>query len=694
MPKTGKKHRLLFTGIIAVLTAIAFSYLVYAGTLDLWQNRLSDLLYAPISSPTKDITIVTIDGKTLDENRGLGHFTNWNRTYFAKVLKNINKYDPKVVAFDIFFKSSKDPDQDEQFADELAKTDIPILVFRDYPQEGVDEYFFNDSPIEPPNKLFSDLENVTIAANDVLPDDDEVIRRAMPAIFNTNENKIIETIPFSIAGRVLGSTIPSSVNPDFSSSYNDVPLEDGQMLIRYFSSPNSTKQYETFSFLDVFNEQYINADPEQYFKDKIVLVGVSDPYFNDNHFTPVSDTPMPGVEIHANAAQTILDQDFLRNMTPLEKSALITLLAFLSAFIFMFTRIRWSLLFLFAVPAAYAFAAKPLFNAGLIPDMVHPYLVIAVTFVAAYIYRYFTEFKEKSALKGAFSKYVSPAVMDEIMSAPQKLTLGGEKREITVLFTDIAHFTSISEKLSPESLVALLNEYLEAMTDVIMAEGGTIDKYEGDAIMAYFGAPLGQADHAVRACTTALKMREKLTELLNKWKNDPPLPGGEKKPEIDFRCGLSMGEAIVGNVGSKSRLEYTAIGDIVNLGSRLEGANKKYLTNVLVSEATYEAVKEHFEAREIDIIRVVGKAKPIKVYELLNYKGKLVPEAVELLRLYNEGIQMYHERNFEGALTKFTQLLGKYPSDGPSKLYKQRCDVLKDIPPPEDWDGVFELGSK
>jgi adenylate cyclase len=403
---------------------------------------------------------------------------------------------------------------------------------------------------------------------------------------------------------------------------------------------------------------------------------------------------MYGVEIHANAIQTILEQKFLRNMTQTEKIFLIVFLSLLSVFVFMFTRIRWSVIYLFAVPTAYALLAQPIFDRGIIVDLVHPFLVIATSFIAVYVYRYLTEFKEKLALKSAFSKYVNPQLASEIAEHPEKLKLGGENGVVTVLFTDIAHFTSISEKLTAESLVSLMNEYFTAMTDVIQAEGGTVDKYEGDAIMAFFGAPLAQADHAVKACNAALKMRIRLDDLLKKWKSDSPLPGGEKKPAIDFRCGINTGEVIIGNVGSKSRMEYTIIGDDVNLGSRLEGQNKEYDTRIMISEFTYEKVKDKFECREIDLIKVVGKNKPVKIYELLNFKGRLVPEAADLLKLYEEGISLYQMRKYADGLAKFDEILKRYPSDGPSKTYRQRCEVFRDFPPAPNWDGVFEKRSK
>jgi len=232
------------------------------------------------------------------------------------------------------------------------------------------------------------------------------------------------------------------------------------------------------------------------------------------------------------------------------------------------------------------------------------------------------------------------------------------------------------------------------MSKVVMDEGGTLDKFEGDAIMAFFGAPVAQSDHAARAVRAALKMRQELSKLVQKWQTDPPLPGGEKKPVIDVRCGLSTGEAIVGNIGSSARFDYTAIGDIVNLGSRLEGANKNFNTSIMASEATYNSVKDQIVARVLDKIRVVGKEKPIEVFEILGLKESLTPELSDLLKQYNEGIQMYRTRKFAEGLAKFEAILKQYPDDGPSKMYRQWCEVYRDFPPKADWDGVFELGSK
>ena len=686
------------TGIVSVLA--------YSGLFNAWQLKFSDKLQAsrPVS---RDIVIVAVDENTLDPETGLKTFDSWTYDNFSKVLDNINKYGPRVVAFDFFFKNPRPGESD--FAAALSKTPNPVIFYRMNPSKYDDAgYFKQEAKLltnPPPLKTLLDLPNIIVSTAVVLKDDDRVVRRMMPFVYDEISKTYYENFPFAITRIALdGRKLPDSSLLEDNNYAMDlkngqrisIPLEKGQMIINYASVPKF-KTFNRIPFINVYNENFAGfaSNPEELFKDKIVLIGPSAFFFQDALVTPTSaEDPMNGVEIHANALQTILDRAFLRNFTPLEQYGLIFLLCFASVFMFMYTKIRWSLLYLVLTPTAYTIAAPFAFKQGLILDLVHPYIALITAFISVYVYRYLTEFKEKIALRGAFGKYVNPKLVEQISEHPEIVKLGGEKRIITVLFTDLAHFTTISEKLTPESTVALLNEYFDAMSKVVMAEGGTLDKFEGDAIMAFFGAPIAQSDHAARAVRAALKMREELSRLVLKWQSDPPLPGGEKKPFIDVRCGLSTGEAIVGNIGSTARFDYTAIGDIVNLGSRLEGANKKYSTSIMASEATYELIKDISTGRELDLIKVMGKTKPIRVYEILGQKETLDAVTTDLLKQYGEGISLYHDRKFAQGLEKFTAILEKYPDDGPSKLYRQRCEVLRDFPPNADWDGVYEMGSK
>ena len=301
--------------------------------------------------------------------------------------------------------------------------------------------------------------------------------------------------------------------------------------------------------------------------------------------------------------------------------------------------------------------------------------------------KFMSEESQKRYIKEVFSKYMAPRVVEELIKDPGKLQLGGELRNISIFFSDVAGFSSISEKLTPQELVALLNEYLSEMTDIILKYEGTVDKYEGDAIIAFFGAPLAFEDHPERVCLAAIDMKRRLAELREEWRKKGTF-------ELKVRMGINTGDAVVGNMGSRQRMDYTMMGDAVNLASRLEGANKYYGTYAMISESTYERVKDIVDVRELDLIRVVGKDQPIKVYELLGKKGTLPDYMYEMLKKYNEGLTLFRERQWDDAQSAFKAGLKIVPDDGPCKTYIERCKEFAKTPPPKKWDGVYRLKTK
>ncbi len=298
-----------------------------------------------------------------------------------------------------------------------------------------------------------------------------------------------------------------------------------------------------------------------------------------------------------------------------------------------------------------------------------------------------SEESQKRFIKGAFSRYIAPDVIDEILEHPESLELGGENRHITIFFSDVAGFSSLSEKLTPPELVARLNEYLSEMTDIIISHGGTVDKYEGDAIMAFYGAPQTYPDHELRACMAAIDMKAKLREMQEHWRDI-----GQQ--ELFVRMGMNTGEAVVGNMGSKMRMDYTAMGDSVNLASRLEGANKFYSTTAMISGFTYSAVKDHIDSRKLDIIRVVGKTEPIEIYELMGKKGTLPDKVYDCIEKYNIGLDYFNVRQWKKAQKSFNDALKILPDDGPSLTYVKRCEEFMKKPPSKKWDGVYSMKSK
>jgi adenylate cyclase len=319
-------------------------------------------------------------------------------------------------------------------------------------------------------------------------------------------------------------------------------------------------------------------------------------------------------------------------------------------------------------------------------NLIYPVLTMMTIYLGITVYRYVTEEREKKKIRGAFQYYLTPSVVNEILKDPAKLKLGGDKKHLSVMFSDIRGFTTISEKLSPEELVRLLNEYLTAMTDIVFKYEGLLDKYIGDAIMAVFGAPLEQPDHALRACRTGLEMMAKLQELRAKW-------AAEGRPDVDIGVGINSGDMVVGNMGSEMRFDYTVMGDSVNLASRLEGTNKEYGTHIILSEFTYEIVKAELYCRELDAVRVKGKKRPVRLYELLGERRDAA-QWQPWVEPFETGLAEYRAGRWDEAMAAFNKVQEIRPGDYPAQLYVERCTALKAHPPEGEWDGVFTMTKK
>ena len=325
-------------------------------------------------------------------------------------------------------------------------------------------------------------------------------------------------------------------------------------------------------------------------------------------------------------------------------------------------------------------------NPGTCLNIVYPLMALLLTYAALTVYRYISEERERKKIRGAFSYYVSSSVVNEMLKHPDQLKLGGDKKDLTVLFSDIRGFTTISEGLSPEKLVHLLNEYLTIMTDVVFKYEGTLDKYMGDAIMAVYGAPLERPNHPSNACHSALEMMEALGKLNEKWI-------GEGKKPLDIGIGINTGMMMVGNMGSEQRFDYTVMGDAVNLGSRLEGANKDYKTNILISESTYERVKDEFYCMELDMVQVKGKTLPVKIYQLLSHK-QLSDIRHQAISYFAQGLQLYRQQKWDEAIKMFKLVADLDKDLYAANVYVERCLDLKAHPPPPDWNGCYTMTIK
>jgi adenylate cyclase len=453
----------------------------------------------------------------------------------------------------------------------------------------------------------------------------------------------------------------------------------GQVLINYLGPP---KTFPHVSVTDVLRGRL----PAGTVKDRIVLVGATALGTYDLRSTPFSPL-YPGMEVHATVIDNILTRQFLARpeWSDLYDVVAIVLLGALAGLaVARLSPLRGflvvtGLFLLYVVLAREAFA-----RFGVWLNMVYPLLALVATATAVTVHSYVTEHRERRRIKGTFRQYVAPLVVEEMLKNPGRLTLGGEEKILSVLFSDLEGFTTHSERYSPRELAEMLSEYYNRVTEQVFLHRGTLKEYIGDELMVIFGAPLEQEDHAHRACAAALAMREARLALAAEW-------AAIGRPVLRARTGINSGPMLVGNLGSKYRFAYGVLGDHVNLGSRLEGLNKVYDTDILVGENTARMVEGGFVLREVDTVRVKGKQQAGRVYELLARGGDALPPGrMEALARYAEGLTLYREQRWAEARTLFAQALVHWPDDGPSRAMADRCKVFQDTPPPEEWEGIFE----
>ncbi|MBD3277400.1 MAG: CHASE2 domain-containing protein, partial [Candidatus Aegiribacteria sp.] len=420
------------------------------------------------------------------------------------------------------------------------------------------------------------------------------------------------------------------------------------------------------------------------FEGSIVLVGYAAPALYDLKPTPYS-AQCPGVEVLATAIDNILNNRYIVRLPGWVTLIAALAVSLLSAiFLSSVRRIPIGAL-LAALPTALLLAVSLLlFRNNIWLETVWPASSGILTILAGGIYLFSSENRRRQEVRNAFSQYLSPDVVAQVTENPETLVLGGDKRYMTVFFSDIRGFTGFSEKLQPEELVSLLNIYLTTLTDIILDTRGTVDKFEGDAIIAFWGAPLYLRDHAARACEAALRCREAHVELNGKLVRDG-------YPEIFTRMGLATGDMVVGNMGSSRRFDYTVIGSTVNLGSRLEGTNKVYNTDIIVEGETCRNASEGFIFRELDTIRVVGQQKPTTIHQLICRRGELDPDTGLILSDYSAALELYRNGNFSVAARAFSAI-----GDDPSARMAERCRQLHDEygDGSREWDGIFNLSSK
>jgi adenylate cyclase len=631
--------RIIPIGLLLLSCLIISGAFYWTNSFDSVEEKMIDRLYLR-SVPQSKVVIVAIDDESISKIGGWP----FPRKTFAELLPTLEG--ARSVGFDVSFseKSSFGSADDEAFASALASFKGPVV----FPLQLRSDGNISVQPYE----IFSP--HVDLGFVNVPLDSDGVVREIAPSI----GTKGYESFSAKLAG-VGGDTFPSPVR------------------IAYVGS---SRTFLTVSFIDAYQKKI----PKSVFENAIVLVGSTANDLHDFIETPFGE--MPGVEVHANAIETILQGKFINEIPSVLSFLLILLVTFLCGFVVFYIRNTLVLLgTLLGILILVVLSTFISFQFGIILPVFYLLLAFLISTAVTLVFQYVTESKEKKFIQNTFQYYLMPEVINEIILNPKKLVLGGEKKKLSVLFSDIRGFTTLSEKLTAEELVQLINQYLTVMSDRIMENKGLVDKYIGDAIMAFWGAPLENPSQAKDACRAALKMSAALKELNIKWQ-------AEGLPSIGIGIGINTGEMIVGNMGSERRFNYTIMGDEVNFGSRLEGLNKAYGTECIISEETKKEIENdsEFLVRELDNVMVKGKQEPKRIYELIT-KGKEA-NTDSILVLFEKGRKAYEAGQFKEALESFTRAL-EIGLDGPSLAFKERCEYLIDHAP-ENWNGVYEFKTK
>ncbi len=698
------KNQLYTSAMLVVIAILIVSILQAFNLFENLELKFYDFrfnLRGTIPVDGSDIVLVTIDDQSFVSLKKKWPFP---RSYFARAIENLTQAGVALIIMDIEFTEPSSINEFDDLALERAIQKNPNVILAG---KLVSEYgshlTLNRYPMKPLRRFLEAGTNWAYA--NVYLDDDGFIRR-----YNLFQNLHgTNYFPLTIeALRILQHLPPKQISTQGADQFQVgrfvIPKYDYDTMLINFAGPAG--HFSTYSFSNIlddsnFNLPDMNEDTDVFdfykeselFKDKIVFVGASADELQDNKLTPFFDYDgvkrlMPGVEMHANAFFTILANAYIHPLNPGYVFLIILLMGL--GIILISGRLK-PVLGLVVVLGASMFylliCVWSFVHVGTWVPFVFPIAFLCVSYVFNIVHHILVEQHEKGRYRKTFQHYVARSVVDSMLNSGELPKFGGERKTLTVLFSDIRSFTTYSEKYEPEVVVQRLTEYLSSMVDVIFKQGGTLDKFVGDEIMALYGAPYYYENHAERACVTALQMIERLRSLQKKWSQ-------RELEYFQIGIGINTGKVIVGNLGSIQLFDYTVIGDEVNLGARLEGANKHYKTTIIISESTYKQVKNKAIVRELDNVRVKGKKHPVRIYELRGMELLPSIERELIIDTYSAGLKFFKERKWAHALREFRRVLRYFPSDGPSTIYTQRCLEFIENPPPPSWDGVFEFAVK
>lgn len=674
---------------VFLLLALSFSLVWLARQSNILQNLEAEsydlrvLAFAPPTKASDDVVMVWLDEPTM---RDLLYRSPIPRDFLAMLTDKLAEAQPKFVAYDIFFKDPSFPEGDAAFAQSLAKV-------HGYGVVPLRETFELEKPLP---IFFSALDGLGLADLPFNPYDATVraFRVEFPSI--GGPFPAFATRLYNDYQRSLGasdSVLSMIANPQNwlhvgPLSFAPYWSNDRTLAVRYAGPPS--KMGGEHNAFKIYSASMVARGlvPADWLKDKIVFVGAGYDDLKDAFLTPYYSRltnfhQMNGVEIHANIFSSLLTKQFYYFFSERQETVLLAACLVLVALSVMLLSLGRATVLFVLFSAAYAVGAALIFQRyGLVTPLVSPLFAMTTCFAGGLGLRALTEGRQKRWIKSVFAHYVPPQVVERMSENPALLSLGGEERLVTSFFSDIASFTSVSEKLDPQTLVQFLNDYLGKMNQVLFAHGATVDKYEGDAIIAFFNAPLDLAQHQEKAVRAALAMQLANDEVAEQWSAKLGAP-------LITRMGLNTGRAVVGNMGSAQRFDYTAIGDTINLASRLEGANKFYGSKILCTEFTAEALPENIFVRPVDRVQVKGKNEAVLIYEVLGSVDELTRE--HLMKPYLEAFDHFERRDLNAALELIQRVLAHNPHDVPAQQLQER--ILRAMKDPT-WNLITSLNEK
>jgi len=673
-------------------TALIFACTFALGNLAsrLFEKKIYDQKVRWFSRPCPaPVILVEIDQESIDfYNRNFQTAWPWPRSFYARAVDFLTAAGAKAVAIDMIFSepSLYGGEDDEWLAASMKKSGRVFmpLFFLGQAGPGADLERFALAAAPALSRLPSREGKVL----EPLPSLRAALRGAGNAQAAPDRDRIYRRLQHFIVrgGRVYPSlSLALALFADPRLSLAEIPFAADGGLNLYFYQPRSYRRYSISELIQSQVRQEAGETavlPPAAFKDKIVVIGATAQALLDNRSTPVNAIGS-GFELHAAALSNLLERDFIRVADPrLQWLLVLAAILLLNLFLSRIKAIQVQLLAALGIVLLALAGNLLLFRLGSDLDFIPLFIgLVAASGYDAYN-RYQRVRREKKFIQNAFKNYLSDSLLAEVMKNPGALNLGGEKKLVTIFFSDLAGFTTLSEKLPAEEVVHILNTYLERMTSVIMESDGFVNKFEGDAIMAFWGAPLASERQAAQAMGAALRCQEELLAL-----NDDFAKNG--LPRLGMRIGINSGEVIVGNIGSRKRFEYTVIGDAVNLASRLEGINKQYRTAIICGDLAGRMAAGEIVLRRLDRVRVKGKKNPEEICEVVAVKERIPAGLLESQAVFEKGLQLYFSGAFAAALEVFSTLA----DDPPAQVFTKRCRWLLDNPP-ENWDGCWTFTEK